>query len=219
MKLQLYINAGPFRRLLINLSAFLLVFVASCQEEPKEQPDFSSMISVETQAATGISFRSATLHGTLKMPGTRQSVSDYGHCWGTDAEPAVDGLHSSKGSTNKESLTFESNIADLEPSTTYNFRAYFIKSEVVVYGETGSFSTIQTSAPSLSTAPVTSITTTSAACGGTISDDGGFPVTSRGIVWSTSSGPTVESNEGITIDELDSEIFHTINKANMSSCS
>ncbi|MBO6050678.1 MAG: hypothetical protein J6P65_01705 [Bacteroidales bacterium] len=41
------------------------------------------------------------------------------------------------------------------------------------------------------TTPVTSITATSATCGGEVTDDGGATVTARGVCWSTSQNPTV----------------------------
>jgi len=54
--------------------------------------------------------------------------------------------------------------------------------------------------PSISTLPVTDITSTSAKSGGNITDDGNGAITSRGIVWSTSANPTAENNEGKTIE-------------------
>ena len=43
----------------------------------------------------------------------------------------------------------------------------------------------------LATTAVSSITATGASSGGTISSDGGGPITARGVVWSTSTAPTV----------------------------
>ena len=50
----------------------------------------------------------------------------------------------------------------------------------------------------LSTKPVTEITPNSAKSGGNITDDGGAPVTDRGVVWSTSEEPTTVDNDGMT---------------------
>jgi uncharacterized protein (TIGR02145 family) len=52
--------------------------------------------------------------------------------------------------------------------------------------------------PTLSTAAVSSITQTTAVSGGNVSATGGVAVTARGVVWSTSQNPTVQSNSGIT---------------------
>jgi hypothetical protein len=54
--------------------------------------------------------------------------------------------------------------------------------------------------PLLTTAEVTGITATTATIGGNITNDGGAPVTTRGVVWSTIQNPTIETNEGITYD-------------------
>jgi hypothetical protein len=50
------------------------------------------------------------------------------------------------------------------------------------------------SLPSLSTQSIDSITSSTASSGGTILDEGGTPVTQRGVVWSTSQGPTITDN-------------------------
>ena len=52
---------------------------------------------------------------------------------------------------------------------------------------------------SVSTASVTNITDNSATSGGYIFSDGGFPVTARGVCWSTSPNPTISDN--ITLSE------------------
>ena len=45
--------------------------------------------------------------------------------------------------------------------------------------------------PTLTTASITNINITTASTGGSVSDDGGAPVTARGVVWSTSTNPTI----------------------------
>ena len=47
------------------------------------------------------------------------------------------------------------------------------------------------SIPTLTTTAITAITTTSATSGGNITSDGGASITGRGIVWSTSTNPTI----------------------------
>jgi uncharacterized protein (TIGR02145 family) len=58
----------------------------------------------------------------------------------------------------------------------------------------------QVTKPTLTTVAPSDITSVSAKSGGDISSDGGSPVTSRGVVWSVVSNPTVESNQGKTAD-------------------
>jgi uncharacterized protein (TIGR02145 family) len=50
----------------------------------------------------------------------------------------------------------------------------------------------------VTTAPVTDTTETTATCGGDVLSDGGFPVSEKGVCWSTSPGPTLEDE--FTID-------------------
>ncbi len=55
----------------------------------------------------------------------------------------------------------------------------------------------------LTTSAVTEITTISALSGGTVISDGGAPITARGVVWSTSPYPTIDNNDGYTVDGQD----------------
>ena len=78
------------------------------------------------------------------------------------------------------------------PSTTYMYRvnAYNSAGNSPYSNETS----ISTSGHAvLSTSLVNTITTTTALSGGNISSDGGSMVTFRGIVWSTSPSPTVDT--------------------------
>jgi uncharacterized protein (TIGR02145 family) len=54
--------------------------------------------------------------------------------------------------------------------------------------------------PTVMTAEITGITSISATSGGNVTEDGGAPVTARGVVWSTSPNPTLEVNDGFTED-------------------
>jgi hypothetical protein len=48
--------------------------------------------------------------------------------------------------------------------------------------------------PPVETTPITNITQSTANGGGNVNSDGGFPVTARGICWSTSTNPTTSGN-------------------------
>ena len=64
--------------------------------------------------------------------------------------------------------------------------------------------------PTIITTQVNGITHISATSGGNITSDGGFPVTSRGVVWSTSPEPTVslstKTNNGVGIGSFSSSL-------------
>ena len=59
--------------------------------------------------------------------------------------------------------------------------------------------------PTLTTTDITSITTTSAATGGSITNDGGSEITSCGVCWNTSGNPTLANSK--TSDGTDKESF------------
>ena len=56
--------------------------------------------------------------------------------------------------------------------------------------------------PMVSTKTVTSVTATTAVSGGTVTDDGGYEVTARGVCWSTSHNPTIVNNDRVTSDGI-----------------
>ncbi|MFM2213540.1 MAG: hypothetical protein RL427_803 [Bacteroidota bacterium] len=87
------------------------------------------------------------------------------------------------------------NDVGLTPNTTYTYRVYSsnnVGSSLTYSNEltlmTGSIIEL----PTLMTTTVSSISTTTAVSGGTISSDGGAPITARGVCWSTSTNPTIE---------------------------
>ena len=61
--------------------------------------------------------------------------------------------------------------------------------------------------PVVSTHAISGITSTTASSGGNITNDGGSAVTARGVVWGTSTNPTITSNAGITTDGTGTGIF------------
>ncbi len=54
--------------------------------------------------------------------------------------------------------------------------------------------------PTLTTTPVSEITSTSATSGGNVLDDDGAQILARGVVWSTTPNPTIENYVGYTSD-------------------
>ncbi|WKK77324.1 fibrobacter succinogenes major paralogous domain-containing protein [Marivirga salinae] len=64
--------------------------------------------------------------------------------------------------------------------------------------------------PEIVTTPVSKITHNSAQSGGTITDTGLSDVTERGVVWSTSSDPKINENEGMTTNDFRDGDFTSI---------
>ena len=85
---------------------------------------------------------------------------------------------------------FDATITGLSTNTTYHVRAYAKNSAGVGYGVDKSFTTLNTSLPTVVTKTPTEIDHESAVSGGNVTNNGGSAVTDKGICWSTSSNPT-----------------------------
>lgn len=87
---------------------------------------------------------------------------------------------------------FSRSLTGLQANTTYYVRAYALNaagegaSDVI-----GSFTTLPPNPPTVSTATPSTPTASSFTAGGTVVDDGGAPIISRGVVWSVSSAPAI----------------------------
>jgi N-acetylneuraminic acid mutarotase len=121
-----------------------------------------------------------------------EAVTVRGVCWSTLHNPTVTGSKTIDGSG---SGAFTSSITELTENSTYYIRAYATNSVGTAYGSEISFTTDQNIiVATLSTAPITDITATSAVSGGNINSDGGASVTTRGICWGTDINPTISNN-------------------------
>lgn len=117
------------------------------------------------------------------------------------------GIYSVIYTTNSNIVT----IIDINliPSTTYTYR-------VCSYNNTGNSSTYSNeitvttntpiNKPILTTTTPNTITKNSAISGGNISSDGGATITARGIVWGTTTSPTI-ANSTKTVDGVGSGVF------------
>lgn len=83
---------------------------------------------------------------------------------------------------------------DVIPGTTYTYRVYAFNSvgASITYTNEVTLSTL--TLPILTTNSVSNITGIDANSGGNIISDGGGAIISRGVVWSTSTGPTISLN-------------------------
>lgn len=96
------------------------------------------------------------------------------------------------------SNTFLATLTGLTPGTKYYVRAFATNSpdeQGTAYGDIVSFTTKDAALPTLSTITPSNITSTTATAGGNITNDGGAPITARGVCWSTSPNPTVANTK------------------------
>jgi uncharacterized protein (TIGR02145 family) len=151
-------------------------------------------VSVSTGVVTEVAATSAKVSGNISNAGGG-TVTTRGICWSTTPNPTVSNSKTTEGTGIGQ---FVSALTNLLPSTTYYARAYGENSRGVSYGSEISFTTL--GPPKLTTTAVTNITATSATSGGTITSDGGSPITANGVVWSTSPNPTIalatKTNDG-----------------------
>lgn len=112
-----------------------------------------------------------------------------GVCWSTAMQPTIANSHTTNGNGIG---SFVSTLGNLEPNTTYYVRAYATNQAGTTYGEQRTFTT-PSGLPEVITAAVSSITNNSAICGGQVTADGSFSVTSRGVCYSTTPNPNISS--------------------------
>jgi len=139
-----------------------------------------------TSVVSAISSTTAITGGTITDQGSTL-VSSRGLVYGTSAGSSTYSVTSGSGDG-----TFTTTLTGLTQGTRYYVRSFATNVQGTGYGAEISFTT-QTTATVSATVSVTSITGTTATGGGTITTDGGASVTSRGLVWGTTSGSSTYS--------------------------
>jgi len=143
-----------------------------------------------TTPASAISTISATSGGNVTSDGGG-TVTARGVCWGTSANPTLANNYTANGTGTG---TFASSITGLTANTTYHVRAYATNAAGTAYGLDQNFTTTPANPPTVTTASVSGITTTSAISGGNVTLGGGSTVSAKGVCWSTSASPTTSDN-------------------------
>ena len=152
-------------------------------------PSSPSVVTVSVASVTG---SSAKLAGEVVGEGG-SAVTERGLCWSTTANPTYTDSYISSGSgLGAYSVT----ALNLVGGTVYHVRAYAINSAGITYGDDLTFTTDVVA--TISTTAPTNVSNSSAVSGGSISNDGGDPVTTRGVCWSVAPNPTLAS--GYTTD-------------------
>jgi hypothetical protein len=163
---------------------------------------------ITTNTLSSITQNLASSGGNITTDGG-SAVSSRGVCWSnTTSSPTIANSKTINGSGIG---TFTSSLTSLSPGTTYYVRAYATNSVGTAYGTTRIFTTVAATIPTgITTNTLSSITQNSASSGGTITSDGGAPITMKGVCWSsTSTLPTISNsntNNGSGINSFTSSL-------------
>ncbi len=146
------------------------------------------VIGTSTSTITGST--TASSGGYVSSDGG-STVTERGVCWSTGTNPTLDDNFSVDG----DGLGFfTSTITGLSGcDVVYYIRAYATNSTGTGYGNENTVSTGLL--PAVTTDDITSISYYTAVSGGSITDDGGCPITEKGICWSYNPNPTINNSK------------------------
>jgi hypothetical protein len=156
--------------------------------------DGKSLALLTTTTATSITSTSVVTGGNVYNTGGL-AITAKGVAYGLNQNPTTSDAKTNDGTGG---AVFSTTISGLLPNTTYYARAYAVNLVGTAYGSQITFKTNPAVPPTITTKAVTNITTTSASIGGDISSSGDAPITARGTVWSTVTGPTVSLSSKTT---------------------
>ena len=162
--------------------------------------------SVTTADITEIMATTATGGGEVTDDGGND-VTARGIVWGKSSGPTVD-QNIGKTEDGTGTGAFTSSLTDLEQATEYFVRAYATNSQGTGYGEEKSF--ITKALASIVTGAVSDVTSNTAVCSAEITNDGGDPVSARGLVWSTTNYQvTLDDADGFTTEGIGTGTFNS----------
>lgn len=190
---------GAFTSSITNLSSNTLYYVRAYALN-SEGTGYGNQITfttgqldvpvLTTAAISGITQTTAVSGGNVTSDGG-SPVTARGVCWSTHATPTT---ADSKTTNGTGTGTFTSNINGLTGNTKYYVRAYATNDKGTGYGQEVSFNSSPV-LPTVTTSDPYATSTTTGTGGGTVSIDGGSPVTARGVCWSTSANPTIANSK------------------------
>lgn len=145
-------------------------------------------LAIVTTAVPLTTSTTATSGGNVTSDGGF-AVTAKGVVWNTSASPTI--ILSTKTNDGTGTGSYISNLTGLSSNTLYYVRAYATNTNGTSYGSELTFTTANTTPSLAATTAATSITLSSAISGGNVLSNNGFTITARGIVWSTSTSPTI----------------------------
>jgi uncharacterized protein (TIGR02145 family) len=168
---------------IISIGLLTLLLLSHCSED-----DGPTLAKVSTTSISDITAQSAKSGGDISNDGG-STITEKGIVWDTNSNPTI--LLSTKTSDGSGLGSFTSSITNLTPGTKYYVRAFATNNSGTAYGNEIAFTTSAATLPAVTTAALTDVTATAAKSGGVIVSDGGIELIAKGVVWSTTSNPTI----------------------------
>lgn len=182
---------------------YTITFKPSNQPFGKWEPEFVACPKplslppvVVTNAITFIQSGSLTFNGNVLS--SDEPVTQRGFAYNTSINPVIADNNVSVGSGIG---SFSTTVNGLNEDVTYFVRAYASSSVGLVYGNNESATTVNIDPPTMATSIYTDTLTNSSTfrAYSNITSNGGSPLISQGIVYSTSSTPNISSSDSIVI--------------------
>jgi hypothetical protein len=142
--------------------------------------------TLATQAVSNVTNTTAISGGSITDDGGT-AILARGICWSPSPDPTLAAECATEGAGTG---SFIAMMTGLGANSTYHVRAYATNAQGTSYGEDRPFTTVVLQLPSVTTTAPSGVSFTTATSGGDVKQDNGAPVSSRGICWATTPGPT-----------------------------
>lgn len=159
----------------LAVAVIMAAVFSGCKKEEPIAP------TVVTKTAYEITKVSATLKGEITNEGS-DPITTCGFYYDSVPDMSYPMVLESKVNGN----VFTAALTELNPGTTYYYRAYAVSNAGTAEGEIVRFATVSAVAPTVLTVSVSSISATGATLTGNITAEGSDPVTERGFIYGTS---------------------------------
>ena len=189
----------------------------SFQKQITTEAQENNLPIITTSAIQNITGISASAGGVFTNISTI-NIFNKGICYSTKTNPTINDFRTIEGNG---SNNFTSLLNNLQPSTTYYYKAYYIAENLgTQYGNEISFRTSSPNLPNLSTKTPSNVTLSSAVLGGVISNPNNITINEKGICYSKTTNPFIENsqtlisidtnNYSITLNNLDSNTTYYV---------
>lgn len=182
------------KRTLYILSSLIVLSLCGCKKDNVKIQDFSIVSEIINKHAESI-----IITVEYSYPSVVQTVEGY-----LSDNSSMNNAQHVRGEINKKNFTLR--FKDLQANTTYYY--YFEYSngiDALAKSEVKTISTCDYHLPIVKTNDVTNVTTTTACCGGIITDNGEAEIIARGVCYGLNPNPTIEDNH--TIDNVETGNF------------